>query len=535
MTQGSHSTRPATLNDYVAVLRRRKWIIVQTTVLVTVVALVLSLQQTKVFEASAAMLVGGQNISDAVTGFPVTSSDSDPIRRVQTQAKLARVPEVARSAAASARVAGVTQNSLLANSSVKGSPDSDFLTFTVRNGNAAASAVLATAYANAYASFRLALDTSTIKRARKQLESQIVLLRNSGDTKSAVYGDLVTKAQQLHTMELLQQRNAVVDPAEAGQQVAPTPKRSAVLGLLVGLLLGTALAFLWEALDKRVRSEGEIEQRLGIPILSFLPEPPRHLRGPGRLAMIDEPSEVHAEAVRRLRTNVEFANVDGDARTIMITSSVEREGKSTTIANLAVALARAGRSVVLVDLDLRKPMIAQFFGLRGSAGITDVVLGRAVLDDAIVNVPLLTGSSRGAAGREALTATDRSSGEFSVLPAGPTPASPGEFVGTLALAGVLEQLRSRFDLVLIDAPPICVVGDAMTLSSRVDALIVVARLGVLQRNKLEELRRELASSPARKLGVVVTGASLDGAYATGGYGHSGREVVASSGDRTPAA
>jgi succinoglycan biosynthesis transport protein ExoP len=534
MTQSSHSTGPATLNDYLAVLRRRKWIIVQTTVLVTVVALVVSLQQAKVFQASAAMLVGDQDISGAVTGLPLANSASDPIRRVQTQAKLARVPEVARSAAASAGVAGVTQKSLLENSSVKGSPDSDFLTFTVRNGDAAASAVLATAYANAYANFRLALDTSTIKRARRELESQIVLLRESGDKTSAVYGDLVTKAQQLRTMELLQERNSVVEPAEAGSQIAPTPKRSAVLGLLVGLLLGTAIAFLWEALDKRVRSEGEIEQRLGMPILSFLPEPPRHLRGAGRLAMMDEPGEVHAEAVRRLRTNVEFANLDGEARTIMITSSVEREGKSTTIANLAVALARAGRSVVLVDLDLRKPTIAHFFGYRGTAGITDVVLGKAMLDDVIVNIPLLSDPSKGATGRETRTARGRSSGELTVLPAGPAPASPGEFVGTLALAGVLEQLRGRFDLVLIDAPPICVVGDAMTLSARVDALIVVARLGVLQKSKLEELRRELASSPVRKLGVVVTGAPLDGAYASGGYGY-GRDVVASSGDRTPAA
>ena len=150
----------------------------------------------------------------------------------------------------------------------------------------------------------------------------------------------------------------------------------------------SAIAFLWETLDKRVRTEEEIERRLGLPLLSRLPEPARGAEKEARLTMIHDPQDAYAEAVRRLRTNLEFANVDRDARVIMVTSAVEREGKSTTIANLAVALARSGRNVALVDLDLRQPVLAKYFELQGQPGITDVVLERADLQTTITPIRL---------------------------------------------------------------------------------------------------------------------------------------------------
>ena len=111
-------------------------------------------------------------------------------------------------------------------------------------------------------------------------------------------------------------------------------------------------------------------------------------------------------------------------------------------------------------------------------------------------------------------------GKLAVLPSGPLPASPGEFVGTAALARMLADLRQRFDLVLVDAPPICVVGDAMTLSARVDALIVITRLGTVDRRTLDELHRELTASPSRTLGVVITGIDNRDTYGHAGYYHS---------------
>src|SRR5205814_1509032 len=135
-----------------------------------------------------------------------------------------------------------------------------------------------------------------------------------------------------------------------------------------------------EALDTRVRSAEEVVERLELPLLARLPEPPRKLRADNRLAMLAEPTGVQAEAFRMLRTNLEFSALGKEIRTIMVTSSVEQEGKSTTVANLAIALARAGQRVVLVDLDLRRPFIDRFFDLDDHAGLTQVAIGHATLE-----------------------------------------------------------------------------------------------------------------------------------------------------------
>ena len=194
------------------------------------------------------------------------------------------------------------------------------------------------------------------------------------------------------------------------------------------------------------------------------------------------------------------------------------EGKSTTAANLAVALARGGRRVALVDLDLRRPYLNRFFRLPNTPGITDVALDRATLQDALTRVDLGTGRripTNGNGSPRALMAP----GSLDVLTSGPLPPDPGEFVGTSRLSEILNALREGYDLVVIDSPPMLRVGDVMMLSTKVDALLVVSRLNVLRRSTLTELRRLLDSIPIAKLGLVLAGADGDrkGDY---GYGYS---------------
>jgi succinoglycan biosynthesis transport protein ExoP len=507
-------TQPG-LSDYLAILNRRKWVVVQAVAIVTVVAYVLSAQQAKEFQASADVLLTRQNVSNIVTGVTNPDVYSSPDRFAATQAGLARSPDVAARAIATAGVRNRGAGDLLANSFVSPQSNADLLRFTVSDADPEIAATLANAYARAFTSFKAELDTAQLAKARKELQARIADLRRSGQASGSSYQELVNSATQLRTMELLQTPNLVTTLATGAAQIAPTPKRNAMLGAFVGLLLGLGIAFLWETLDKSVRTVGEIERRLGLPLLARIPDPPKRLQDRNHLAMLEDPDDAHAEAIRRLRTNLEFANIDEGARVIMVTSAAEREGKSTTVSNLAVALARAGRGVVLVDLDLRQPTVEGYFKIERRPGATDVVLGRVALADALRSIPV-----PGPSGLRANLGGSPGRGLLSVIPCGELPASPGEFVGTQAVANLIQKLRAEYEFVLLDAPPILAVGDAMALSSHADAVLVVCRLGIVDRGMLADLARELEASPARKLGFAATGVSASDHYGYGyRYGH----------------
>jgi non-specific protein-tyrosine kinase len=513
MEGAEHSSGHRSLNEYLAVLRRRKWVALIPVILVPIVAFGWSYQQEKVYGATAEVLLSREDLGSALSGRTSVDIYTEADRFAQTQASLARVPEVAERAISRAK-ANIPPGVLLAASSVTPHGNADLLTFTVNHAEPAMAARLATAYAQAFSQYRLQLDTANLASARTDLLANLADLREQGDTDSPLYRQLEQKAQELKTLELLKTKPRVVQQADDAAQVAPTPRRSAMLGFGVAVLLGLAAAFLWEALDRRVRDEGEIQRMLGLPLLARLPAP-QQAGGQDRLAMLDGAAEGDAEAVRRLRSNVELANLDVNARVIMVTSSVSGEGKSVTVANLAVSLARSGRRVVLVDLDLRKPAVGRLMGIGYRPGLTDVAIERITLERALVPVRLETAEPVRLASRSRRRDPDEPSpvgpdaaGQLWVLPAGFLPASPGELVGTRAVANILDELRKEADFVLVDAPPLLAVSDALTLSTRVDALLVVVRLGIVDRPMLRELNRQLEVSPARKLGFVVAGAEV---------------------------
>jgi len=515
-------TQNVTLRHYLAVLRRRKWTVVLAIIAVPAAAVLFSLHQQRLYQASAEVMVNNQDLVATLTGVNSgITSQTDADRYLQTQAKLARVSTVVRRTLTASGRGSEGAGSFLSRSAVTPASNADTMGMAVLDHNPTLAVALATEYARQFVAYRHELDTTALVTARRHVESQMAKLRASGGASSALYASYAQSDERLHEMETLQTSNvSVVQAAQKAVLVQPRTFLNGILGGLLGLMLGIGLAFLYEALDTRVRTAEEVDHALGgLPLLARLPEPPKSLRKRGELVMAARPGGPQGEAYRMLRANLDFVTLERKARTIMVTSALIGEGKTTTAANLALTLARAGRQVVLVELDLRRPRLDALFGLDETTGLTDVVLGKAALEDAITLVSATDLANRSSySGRPILTGSS-DEGALGILHSGPLPPSPGEFVGTHALAKVLAELGELAETVLIDAPPLLEVGDAMTLSSRVDAMLIVTRLEHLHRGTLRELARTLEQCPAQKLGFVLTGVPEGNGYGYGyGYG-----------------
>jgi capsular exopolysaccharide synthesis family protein len=510
-------TRGQTIADYLTIVRRYKWLIIATTLMVPAVAYILSVQQTKIYRASSDVLLNRQDLGSILTGIPTTDTITEPERYARTQAALARVPAVAALALKRTHLRSMAPGDLLATSSVTPQETTNLLTFAVDSQNPQFAVQLATAYAYAFTKYKLRMDTTSLSRANSELQGRLDELRKTGGTDTDAYRELLQKSQDLRTLELLQTPAAVVRDASSAAQVAPTPLRNAVLGMALGLMLGLGAAIFLNAIDRRIRDAEEIERELQVPLLARLPVP---RRGNERLTILDGPSDEITEAVGRLRTSFDFANAEPQAHVVMATSAGANEGKSTTIANLAIALARTGRQVVLVDLDLRRPSLARLFHLPDAAGTTDVATGNADLDSVIQTVNTAPLRPRVTPIRDSET----NARPLEIITAGKTRVDPGAFVETAGLSELLHVLRQRAEIILVDAPPLLAAGDAMALTGKVDALLIVNRLGTLKRPTLNELVRALRRSPAPILGFVATGAQLDEGYAAYGIEEGTRSM-----------
>lgn len=460
------------------------------------------------YDASATVLLNRQSQGVSEIGDP---SLWDPARTIRTQAQLARLPEVATRVVEASRLSDRDEASFLASSSVSSDEENDFLVFHVRDGDPEIATRLANLYASKYIEYRAELETQALREAEQQLAEQLEQLRRQGVAPTSnAYQSLITRQQQLKTAETLQaSKSLLVRPAAGAGLVGSQEGRTLLLALGLGLILSIGLAFIVEALDTRVRSVDELVRMLALPLLGTIAAPARNLRRGRKLVMLDEPDNPAAEPYRMLRATLEMAK-PADCRVLMVTSAVEGEGKSTTAANLAVAMARAGQHVVLVDLDLYRPGLEHSFRLPARPGLTEAASGKVGLDDAIRSVPLRPTSAVSLAladdpGVASLNG-HRRTGKLEVLTRGNPPESPGEFIATPDFQALLERIRQRADMVIVDGPPLLLSGDGLMLSSRLDALLVVARINVLKERDVQELERILSSCPAAKLGLVVTGA-----------------------------
>lgn len=301
----------------------------------------------------------------------------------------------------------------------------------------------------------------------------------------------------------------LVDAEVPTSPVSPNTKLALALGAVLGLALGVGYALLRQHLDRRVRSVEDLE-KLGTSVIGTIPLDPRLVNNrtvvdTGALDHDDRASHPFAEALRELRTNLTYVDVDKPARIILVTSSVPGEGKSSVAANLAIAIASTGRQTILVDADLRRPVVTDVFGLPGGAGLTDVLSHQATLDDVLQPYgPIPT---------------------LSILAAGRIPPNPSELLGSQAMLALLEDM-SRDAFVLIDAPPLLPVTDAAVLSNLVDGVLVAVKADSTSTDEVAKSLSNLHKVGAHILGFVLNQVPTTGARAAN-YGYYGQYYYAS--------
>lgn len=327
------------------------------------------------------------------------------------------------------------------------------------------------------------------------------------DTANTLVNDFITHIKQIQQTE---SKNPTASSADnlvvespailPTEPVSPKPLLNIGVGLIAGLLLGLGLAFLLDYLDQSVRSDDVLRERFGLVPLGHIPFVAAKPEKRGELFAFAGDSPV-AEAYKSLRTNLLFSSVDKQIKTIVITSASPNEGKSRTAANLAIVLAQAGHSTLLIDADFRRPSLHRMFGKVRNVGLSNLIVGEVVESD--------------------LVAPDEQIITLTVLPSGPIPPNPSELLGSYPMKALLDRFRKEFDYTVIDTPPVNAVTDASLLAAQTDAVMLVIDTNRATYTAVQHAKQALDRVNARLLGTVMNKmrATGGGYYAQYAYGY----------------
>lgn len=514
-----------TLRDYTAVLWRRRRVLV-VSVLVTVgAALAVSLLQTPRYRADSELLLR-QTPSEALLvdelGQVRSAKDSErelnnEIRQIESQ--------VVRDA-----VAERYDGPLDVDHVQGGAPASDandVIDISVVSSDPVAATELVNVYAETYITVRQDQQVENLLATSEEIQTRLDSLRTriaevsqpldeidarvaAAPANSPERVELEDQRQTVITQVLpqltpLQSRESafrgqleqleisqdltrsggveVLTPAEEpGSPVSPDTTANLVVGGLVGLLAGVALAFVFEHVDDSVGSKEDVERVTDLPTLGVIPEVADGSGAIG-LASLDDPSSPTAEAYRSLRTSVKFLRLEGALKTVLVTSTAASEGKTVTAVNLATVLAQNGDRVLLVGADLRRPRAHELFGAATSPGLTTVLLGEATVESATYAIAEVPG--------------------LHLLPPGPTPPNPAELLDSNAMRDLLTSLAERYDAVIMDSPPVLPVTDPQVLARAADAVLLVVAYRETSRRGLRRAIELLGQVDATVVGTVL--------------------------------
>jgi Mrp family chromosome partitioning ATPase len=474
---------------------RRSLILIVVTMLVGIVA-INALRQARgpTYSASTEVLISMTPLSEIITN--TVPPFVDPSRVMGTAQALAKSPEVYQRAASDTHGALGRAAELRGATSASASTTDDILTFTAKSSDPRRAVGIANATAHAYGEWRSDLARETIRKTVDQLRARLKAMAPNNPGRRDIE-NLLTKLNGLSAPG----DATVVSPASSAAKVSPAPLKDTLLGASLGLVIALVLVALREALDTTVRSESEVEAILAAPVLATVRRLPRRAARAG--AAFDDSFAALAANLARLQ------RIDGHA-VLAVTSSVSGEGKTTTAANLAVALARRGSNVVLADFDLRNPTAGRLFRLPADAkGVTDLLGGTASLRDALWSVriegalPEVRVNGQHAPAPESESWADY--GSLRLLPAGKTDRSV-KGAAMKRVAPILEQLRAHSDFVIIDTPPAILTVELAELAGVVDQVLVVVRHGRVSQRSLRSLSRQARIWPAGVAGAVLTDA-----------------------------
>lgn len=462
-------------------LRKYWWIILTTVLLAVGVGAVVTLRTPERYESSLTFFVRtpAEQIGGAYQG------DAFAQKRVNSYVQLLSSQRLADLVVADTKVP-LTAGQVMGMLTAKGDPNTVLLTATVTDLDAGRSLLIAESVADQFVDLVSTLETPP-----------------GSNTPSVTLE--VTSAASLNPMP-----------------ISPKPLNNIGLALVIGLALGIALAVLRELLDTTFRTVAALQQATKAGVLGTIAFDETAKAAP--LIVDDQIHSLRAEAFRQLRTNLLYVDVDNPLKVIAVTSSVASEGKSSTATNLAVSFADAGSRVLLVEGDLRRPRVAEYLGLEGSIGLTNVLAGQATLQDVL---------------------QPWGKGGLTVLASGPIPPNPAELLGSKSMAQLLQTLRATFDVVIIDTPPLLPVTDGAIIATEADGAILVVRHGKTTRHQVATAVASLAAVDARLLGCVMNMTPTRGAdsYSYGyGYGYyrdasGGRphldDLIASTASQSP--
>jgi Mrp family chromosome partitioning ATPase len=481
------------------IARRSLWIVVLLVILGAALMTAIRQRQGPEYRASARVVLSPTDLAAALAGF---QGYVDPELVDDTEERLAGSRELF------ARVAENTDGSLGSASELRGATEvskSDAtLTFSVAGSDEDRVVLIANAVAGAYPEWRAEVSGNAIERAIEQVEAQL-------STEGTRDPTLVDELNRLKVLRTLTSGNVLlVERARSAVKTRPSPMRDAIIGGFIGLFVALLVVGAREAIDTRVRSEGEVEDLLNVPVMGTVEVLPRRMK----LVAVDRRSQRHGDMYALLASSIARSNEDAGA-VIAVTSATAEEGKTTTASNLAAALARRNADVLLVDLDSRKPALARLFKIPQTAPGIDEVIDRKVSPERAMWTVSLNGRTLSAFPyrAEGLRQDDGASdnggdpagaGSLRVLPMRPA-SKDGLVQRSPRLRPMIDALRKKADYVLIDTPPALSVPDMTEIAQVVDMVLIVVRHGRVSRRSLNALTRLHRNWPDVQLAAVLVG------------------------------